>query len=450
MTEQAADRTAPNITREEIEVLLKLAEAATPGPWKKGISGNSRVYGPDNAGGYSGLVAHFARWQDRDFIAAANPAAVSLHVSVRDTGIGIPAEKQQAIFEAFTQADSTTTRQYGGTGLGLTISAKLVALMGGQLWVNSESGRGSEFQFTAQLAALPVQPQLPEENFAGLSVLVVDDNATNRRILEGTLKQWGITPNVYASGAEALQALAKDQPTFAAALLDYRMPDMDGLQLATELKRQPALQGALMIMLSSSDQGAVASRCRELGVTACLTKPVRQSELRSLIRNALSQLHPLAAQPFAMPSLRAARKSGLTPKLQILLAEDNVVNQRLAMRLLEKQGHTVVLAQNGHEALEAAANHQFDLVLMDVQMPGMNGLEATACLRTHEQQTGGHLPVIAMTAHAMKGDRELCLAAGMDAYVSKPIQPAELFKTIAEVIAKTAPANQWETVAPLR
>jgi PAS domain S-box-containing protein len=388
----------------------------------------------------------------------SNPAGLGLHVMVRDTGIGIPADKQQAIFEAFTQADSSTTRQFGGTGLGLTICAKLVALMGGRLWVQSELGHGSEFHFTAHLEAVegtpPPETPATELAVAGLPVLVVDDNATNRRVLERTLTQWGMAPQLFESGSAALRGLAQTPAPFAVALLDYHMPQMDGLMLAAELKRHPNLAGVLLIMLSSSDQSSVSNRCQELGIAACLTKPIQQSELLKAIRTTLRQAQPLAAPALPQPTTLLALPPAPTRKtvLRILLAEDNLVNQRLATRLLEKQGHTVVLAQNGQEAVKAATTSSFDLVLMDIQMPIVSGFEATTLIRAKELQTGAHLPIIAMTAHAMQKDRELCLAAGMDAYVAKPIQPAELFQTIAEVMAAAPLTNhstKFATVPPI-
>jgi signal transduction histidine kinase/DNA-binding response OmpR family regulator len=368
---------------------------------------------------------------------AASSATIGLHFSVRDTGIGIPAEKQKSIFEAFTQADGSTTRLFGGTGLGLTISQQLVALMGGRMWVESQVGAGSTFHFTLMLgvARAPLaKPVLAEQhNLQGLPVLVVDDNATNRRIFADMLSNWGMTPLAVADGPAALQAMAQARATaapFPLVLLDCHMPGMDGFSLAAELNRQHTLADTTVIMLTSAEHLSDCERRRHLGLAACLTKPVKQSELRSTILATLSRTPaPLAVQPSPVtrPAVTAQK-----PGLQILLVEDNVVNQRLALRLLEKQGHRVVVANNGQEAAAVLEKERFDLTLMDIQMPGMSGFEVTALIRERERQTGAHMPVVAMTAYAMNGDRERCLAAGMDSYISKPIHPAELYKVIAE------------------
>ncbi|HEX9002624.1 MAG TPA: response regulator [Blastocatellia bacterium] len=362
-----------------------------------------------------------------------------LHFAVSDTGIGIQPEKQARIFEAFTQADGSTTRQYGGTGLGLTISSQLVALMGGRLWVESEPDGGSTFHFTAhfrvQQHSSKRAAHSEQINLTGLPILVVDDNATNRRILQSTLTNWGLEPVLVESGHEALLALDQAREAgkpFALVLFDYHMPEMDGFTLATEIRRRPRMAGTPLIMLTSAGQGSEWDRRREIGIAACLTKPVRQAELLNAIIRILGKLPvtPRSAAVRAAPFLPAIRNKSL----RILLAEDNGVNQRLAIRLLEKQGHRVAAANNGREALAALAAERFDLVLMDIQMPEMDGFEATASIREQERATGNHLPIIAMTAHAMKGDRERCLEAGMDEYISKPIQSEELFRLIAELV----------------
>jgi PAS domain S-box-containing protein len=363
---------------------------------------------------------------------------VSLHFEVRDTGIGIPADKQRKIFQAFEQADTSTTRQYGGTGLGLTISARLVEMMGGRIRVESEPGRGSIFHFTARFAPArgPVaSPAMARpETLHGLPVLVVDDNATNRLILHEMLTNWRMRPAVVEGAAQALaaleQAAAQGEP-FPLVLLDVMMPGVDGFTLAEQIQRHPELTGSVLLMLSSAARAEDSARCRQLGIATYLTKPVKQSELLDAIltaRHAATDKEERAA-PAAAPVLDRGR-------LRVLLAEDNVVNQRLAVRLLEKQGHAVVVANNGHEALAALEREPFDLVLMDVQMPDMGGFETTAEIRRREAERGNgrHVPVIAMTAHAMKGDRERCLAAGMDDYVSKPVRAQELFEAIARVL----------------
>ncbi len=363
---------------------------------------------------------------------------VVLHFEVRDTGIGIPPDKRDAIFAPFEQADGSTTRKYGGTGLGLAISARLVEMMGGRIWVESEVGKGTTFHFTA---AFQVRqdgaaggPVAAAPDLTGLPVLVIDDNATNRRILEGMLRNWGMRPHGAAGGSAALGELARAAAAgspYRLVLLDVMMPEVDGFAVAQRIQRQPELAGATILMLSSADRQGDAARCRQLGVSRYLTKPVKQSELLDAILLALSG--PASAP---RPSVTAPGRhpvAGAAPRgLRVLLAEDNAINQVIAVELLKREGHAVAVANNGAEALEVLGRERFDLVLMDVQMPEMDGLEATAALRAREGQTGRHTPVIALTAHAMKGDRERCLAAGMDGYVTKPIQPAELRRAITE------------------
>jgi CheY-like chemotaxis protein len=366
--------------------------------------------------------------------AGASSPDIRLHFAVSDTGIGIAPEKQAQIFEAFTQADGSTTRQYGGTGLGLTISQQLVSLMGGRMWVESKLGGGSTFHFTARFGVQshPAKKTALSEqtNLSGLPVLVVDDNATNRRILEAMLTNWGLKPVVVEGGQTALTAMHQardaDQP-FALVLLDCHMPQMDGFMLAEEIKQRPGLAGTPIIMLTSAGQSGDCERRLQAGIAVCLTKPVKQSELLRTIVTTLGQPSPAATQP-----ARAAQQPPIEQNrsLRILLAEDNIINQRLFVRLLEKQGHTTTVANNGREALAALEQEDFDIVLMDVQMPEMDGFETTARIRQQEQQTGAHIPIIAMTAHAMEGDRERCMESGMDDYVSKPIQRDKLFKLL--------------------
>jgi PAS domain S-box-containing protein len=382
---------------------------------------------------------------------AAADGRAALHFAVRDTGMGIPPEKQGRIFEAFAQADTSTTRRFGGTGLGLTISSRLVELMGGRIWLESEVGRGSTFHFTARFGLHPgpleAARPAPRELLRGLPVLVVDDNATNRRILEELLAGWGMRPTAVDGGPAALAVLrgaaAAGEP-FSLALVDAMMPGMDGRTLARRIREQPDLEGVALLMLSSAGQLLEAAGWRPLGVAACLTKPVKHSELLDAILRALHPHAPGPARSSAAP--RPAPQPG-QGALRILLAEDNLVNQKLAVRLLEKLGHRVRLAGTGTEALAALEREPYDLVLMDVQMPEMDGLEATRCLRRGERRTGRHVPVIAMTAHAMKGDRERCLEAGMDGYLAKPIRTEELAAAIAGVGPGTVPAGSGQAAA---
>ncbi len=373
---------------------------------------------------------------------------IILHFSVKDTGIGIPADKRRLIFEAFSQADASTTRKYGGTGLGLAICSQLVPMMGGRIWVESEVGQGSTFHFTARFGrAKGLATRLPAAQPAqlhGLRALVVDDNATNRRILEEVLRNWGLRGVAVDGGAAALAAVgqaADDGEPFPLVLLDAHMPEMDGFDLAERIRRVSAMAGTAIVMLTSAGHPEDVARCRALGIDAYLMKPVKQSELLEAVLTALGQSLRFAQAPAArrFPPAAAGKKGRPAP-LRILLAEDHPVNQKLAVRLLEKQGHSVVVAGDGKEALAALARRPFDLVLMDVQMPAMDGFETAGCIRRLEQGTGRHIPILAMTAHAMKGDRERCLEAGMDGYVAKPIQPHELYEAIDALVAPPAAA----------
>lgn len=364
-------------------------------------------------------------------------AGPMLHFRVADTGVGIPQEKMDTIFEAFEQADTSTTRRYGGTGLGLAIVSRLVDLMDGNIWVESEVGRGSEFHFTARLgnASADLIPSISEIHppvLRGLRVLVVDDNATSRRILVEMLTNWGLQPQAVSTVSEGIEELegahARGAP-YALILTDSNMPDQDGFELALQIRNRPGLCGSLIMMLTSADRSDDQSRCQDLSISAYLIKPVKQSELLDAIMQAVGTKTPLAGSAVA-PSApaRTAEKSK-----SILLAEDSLINQKLAIGLLERWGHRVTVANTGTEAVRLSADGAFDLILMDVQMPELDGLDATRVIRQREQQTGGHLPIIAMTAHAMKGDRELCLAAGMDGYLMKPIRAEQLFRQIEDV-----------------
>jgi two-component system, sensor histidine kinase and response regulator len=374
---------------------------------------------------------------------------IQLHFVISDTGIGIPSEKQAAIFEAFTQADGSMTRTYGGTGLGLTISSRLVASMHGRIWIESEVGKGSRFHFTAHfgLQKVPARKIVPRDpaTLRDMRVLIVDDNATNRQILTKILANWHATPLAVESGAKAIAALREAQAFkrhFPLILVDAQMPEMDGFALAETIKRNPEWGSATIMMLSSAGQRGDARRCRELGIAAYLTKPVRPAELLDAILTALGSKPIRAASPVLVPH-RSLRKNG--KHLHILLVEDNAVNQKLAARLLEKRGHTVELAGNGKQALAALENRLFDLVFMDVQMPEMDGLEAAAAIRAKEKASGVHLPIFAMTAHAMPGDKERCLQAGMDDYITKPIRVEELDELLKSFSLKAGRSAVMET-----
>jgi two-component system sensor histidine kinase/response regulator len=369
---------------------------------------------------------------------------VVLHFSVTDTGFGIPQEKQRAIFEAFVQADASSTRRYGGTGLGLAIASQLVGMMGGKIWLESEVGKGSTFHFTAHLGATDATPEpairADTKVLEGLPVLVVDDKATNRRILSELLSRWGMRPTSFERGLDALASLKKAadaQEAFPVVIVAARMPELDGFTLAERIKDDSQLAGSAIMLLASAGQRGDAARCRQIGVSAYLNKPVAESELLdALLRVLGSRVGPTGwPQLVTRHTLAESRK-----RLRILVAEDNPVNQLLAVRLIEKQGHSPVTAATGREALEALAKQGFDLVLMDVQMPDMDGFETTRAIRQEELHSGRHIPIIAVTAHAMLGDRERCVQAGMDGYVSKPINSNELRAAIEEVVANHSPA----------
>ena len=370
----------------------------------------------------------------------ALPDAVGLRLWVRDTGVGIAPEKQAGIFDSFSQVDSSTSRRFGGSGLGLAISQQLVELMGGRIWVESEEGKGSTFYCTVRLGlGTPETKRADLVSLRGLKVLVVDDHATNRRILEEILKSWEMEVEIVESGSAAIAALeaatqasaSSAESPFDLVLMDLMMPEMDGLETVATIRENAAFAQVPVLLLSSADRTGYSARSRSLGIARSLIKPIKQSDLLEAIGVALEaapsvETHALGDEPVVAEGRR------------ILLAEDGVINQQVAVRLLEERGHSVVVVDNGRAAVEqvaaqasaSSAEPPFDVVLMDVQMPEMDGIEATAAIRRAEAQTGGHVPIIAMTAHAMKGDRDRFLAAGMDGYVAKPVRPHELYAAV--------------------
>jgi signal transduction histidine kinase/CheY-like chemotaxis protein len=367
---------------------------------------------------------------------ADRPHGAMLHFVVNDTGPGIPEEKRRMIFEPFTQVDESTQRRFGGTGLGLTISLRLVQAMGGEIWVeNGLGGRGSAFHFTArfgrQEGKLLNPVATPFDSLRGLPLLIVDDNATNRQLLVNVLRTWSIEAVAAEGGQEALDILRRrgsGPGAIRLVVLDSQMPGMDGLETARRIREDLGLTVPVILLRSVGSSGDAARR-RNAGIQSYLNKPVRREELLAAICEAVDG----ACMNATAPAVAAAQIPKLRVSLRVLLAEDNPVNRMLAVRLLEREGFQVVVACDGREALTAFETNPFDLALVDIQMPGMDGFEVTAAVRRHEMQNGGHLPIIAMTAHAMKGDAEQCLAAGMDGYVSKPISAARLFEEIETV-----------------
>jgi signal transduction histidine kinase/DNA-binding response OmpR family regulator len=364
---------------------------------------------------------------------------VCLHFSVADTGIGIPPHKQQVVFGLFEQADASTTRRYGGTGLGLAICSRLVGMMQGRIGVESEEGRGSTFHFTAQFGVAS-ESDLPRLTARPVTihdtrVLVVDDNATNRRLLDEILRSWGVKPDLAADAHQALglmhHAHALGEP-YRLVVTDAHMPDIDGFMFVGQIRESPEVKSAIVMMLTSGDNPDDLARCEQLKIASYLLKPVKQSELLDEMLRTLG----VATTEDSRSERLAVQEAAASPHpaLQILLVEDSPVNQKLANAVLQKARHQVTIANHGREALDIWRSQAFDLILMDIQMPEMDGLEATQAIRAQERTRGGHIPIIAMTAHALKGDRERCLEAGMDEYVSKPIHAKNLLETIQAVM----------------
>ncbi len=374
-------------------------------------------------------------------------AKVELHFKVTDTGIGIPSEKHQILFHAFTQADTSTTRKYGGTGLGLAISARLVELMGGKIWLESTEGKGSTFHFTVCYAEQPTRDEVsapgPIPSLQDVSVLVVDDNETNRRILYEMTSRWGMKALAVDGGPAALAAVEEAGQRgdfFRVILMDAHMPGMDGFQLSKEIQGRSVRGETSILMLTSGGQAGEAKRCQEVGISAYLLKPVMKADLRNAILAVLGQVQSDNTGVLPLVTRHTLRES--SRKLHILVAEDNAVNQAVILRMLGKMGHSSALARTGKEALALAFSQNFDLVFMDVQMPEMDGLAATEAIRQRERSSGSHLAIFAMTAHAMKGDRERCLQAGMDGYITKPIRFSDIEKTLSSFSAiPSAPAT---------
>ncbi|HLZ52505.1 MAG TPA: response regulator [Candidatus Acidoferrum sp.] len=365
------------------------------------------------------------------------PTAVRLHFAIKDTGVGIPADKQSKIFEAFSQADGSMARKYGGTGLGLTICTRLVEMMEGRIWVESEPSKGSTFHFLISLAIQqnlasrpsPINPAYLRD----LHALIVDDNFTNRRVLHGMLSRWDMKPTAVDGGRAALQAIEVAENAgrpFPLILLDGQMPEMDGFTLAEHIQKDFQLMNATIMLLTSAGHLGDAARCRELGISAYLVKPVRQGELL----DAICQLLDKTAQKQSVSLVTRHSLREEKNRVRVLLAEDNAVNQTLAVRILEKRGYVVTVAPDGQAAVDAYRSGGFELVLMDIQMPEMDGFEATAAIREIEKEKGGHIPIVAMTAHALVGDQERCIASGMDGYVSKPIRTSELFAVVERML----------------
>jgi two-component system, sensor histidine kinase and response regulator len=363
----------------------------------------------------------------------------SIHFTVSDTGIGIAAERLDAILQPFTQVDNSTTRKYGGTGLGLTISSRLIEAMGGRIWIDSTPGLGSSFHFNAHFehGQKPNQEDTDaelREPLPDIRVLIVDDNLTNRRILMTMLSRWGMRPTAVESVERAMAELASAMPSgapYELILTDMHMPNGDGFELIEAIQSSDNPAPPTIVMLTSGARGGDVERCQELGVSAYLLKPVREAELRSAIARAVRRYQTGShASAKTQKSNAVEKPAGIS--LHILVAEDNPINQLLVRRLLEKRGHRVSVATDGHEALHLLERMNFDLVFMDVQMPNMDGTEAVRMIRKKEERGGTRLPVIALTANAKKGDEEKYLSSGMDGYLVKPIQIRKLDEVLKE------------------
>jgi CheY-like chemotaxis protein/HPt (histidine-containing phosphotransfer) domain-containing protein len=369
----------------------------------------------------------------------------TVRFAITDTGPGIPKDRMDRLFRSFSQVDSSTTRKFGGTGLGLSISKKLVEFMGGQIGVISEEGKGSTFWFTVLFHKQMADKQstlVVSENIRDKRILVVDDNVTNRLILHEQLRSWGCQHDEAANGTEALaklrEAVNAHNP-FQIAILDMDMPDIDGATLGRKIKEDPNLCQTTLVMLTSRGRRGDAKQMQEIGFAAYLTKPIKSSQLYDCLVMVAGNKPAAPDVPLAPIITRHSLKEETGSKIRILLAEDNIINQKVALGILGKIGYRADVAGNGKEVLAAIEKTSYDLILMDVQMPEMDGFEATAAIRQKEKEMGRHIPIIAMTAHAMKGDRELCLDKGMDDYISKPVQAKELQKAMDRQLGKVAP-----------
>jgi CheY-like chemotaxis protein len=387
---------------------------------------------------------------------ASDDELIELQYTIRDTGIGIPTKKLGEIFDAFEQADTSTTRRFGGTGLGLAIVSRLVEMMGGRVWVDSEEGQGSSFHFTARFGVPSGQPmpiqRVSQHSISGVRALIVDDNATNRRLLMEMLTSWRMAPSESGTALEALDALRqahRNGEPFRLLLTDVHMPDVDGFELVKRVKHDPDLENTVIMMLSSGDQPAHISKCIELDLAGYLIKPIGQSELLDTMLIALgANVAEQDESDAAVASMQFSSEGNALTSLNILLAEDSCANQLLAMELLTKFGHRVTVANNGREAIQLWVRDKPDLILMDVQMPELDGLEATKIIRARERTSDRYTPIIAVTAHAMEGDRDRCLQSGMDDYVSKPFRQRELFETILRVLGGAPGTVELVATAP--